>query len=171
MPSRSPGASVWCRWARLGKRSGITSGTATPKAPRSLRSGGGAAIPMGAAFLTASAAVAISELQTWWMAFLALLVVALVLFVLGVALLFRTPDWLKPAWVRREDRLRAEGGIGEVHVPEEGTTPTVARWELAVVVAATALVIAGVGLWQWPPSLLIGVGVAVSVLSFHRLRR
>lgn len=142
-----------------------------PEASRLVRGASGAAIPMGAAFLAAGAAFALNDLQVSRTAVMALFVAAIVFLVLGALVLFRTPALLKPAWVRREDRLRAEGAIGEVEVPEDGTTPTVARWELGIVLAAAALIIAGVALWRWPPSLLIGVGVAASILSFHRLRR
>jgi hypothetical protein len=142
-----------------------------PNVPRWRRGGGAAAIPIAAGFLTAGAAVALDDLRASWMAFLALLVVSLALFVLGAVVMFLTPAWLKPAWVRKEDRLRAEGQAGEVDVPEEGTTPTMARWELAVVLVVAAVSIAGVAYWRWPPALLVGVGMAVSSLALYRVRR
>ena len=97
--------------------------------------------------------------------------IALVLFVLSVVYYFRPPNWSKPAWLREEERRAVEGLPPEHAVPPEGRTPTASRAEWVIAWAIIGLSVLGVALWNWPPGMLVGAGIAMSVMAVTRVRR
>jgi hypothetical protein len=105
-----------------------------------------------------------------WLILLGALLIAM-FGLLGLSLIafLRPPRWLRPAWLL-EDETRLQAGFPSlVPLPPEGERPVIGRLGAAFGVALTVGIPTGVAFLGWPPSLLIGLGVAIPVLAAARL--
>lgn len=131
--------------------------------PSYLRNGVFALIPIGVTFLAMAAAAAVQPLAVW--APLPFVLLAFGSMVTAVALAWNPPDGLKPEWLLAEER-------GEVEPPSDRKpyleVSSFEYWTLCVVIVGLAV---GWAIFDLPTSVLIAVGMGLSLLGAARRRR
>jgi hypothetical protein len=143
-------------------------------APPWVRNRAFALLPVGIA-LMAGAGVAAQRGSGTGGLFILLVVTTWVGLILSIAWIFRPPGFMKPLWLRDLESGRSTedapsvvlgapgpGGSRRVYLP-----PAVfgGLW------VATALVFASWILFDWPPSVLVGLGAAISTLAVMTPRK
>lgn len=120
-------------------------------------------IPIGVVFLAGAAAVAVQPLAVW--APLPFLLLALASGVTAVVFCLAPPDELKPDWLLAEER-------GEVEPPPDRKSYLeVSSFEYWGLVAGIVGLTAAWAIFDLPVSLLIAVGMGISLLAAARRRR
>jgi len=125
----------------------------------------GAAIAVMLPILPSPQATDRAQALMWLVAASVVLVPTLVLLAVSFVALVRPPKWLKPAWLR-EDEKRLDAGLPSlVPIPPEGDRPVISRRDVTLVYAMSGALLLGVFLLRWPPALLLGPAVALPMVG------
>lgn len=131
--------------------------------PSYLRNGAFALIPIGAMFLAGAGAAAVQPLAVW--APLPFLIIILASGVTAVVFCLDPPDELKPDWLLAEER-------GEVEPPPDRKSYLeVSSFEYWTLIVGIVGVTAAWAIFDLPISILISVGIGISLLAAARRRR
>jgi hypothetical protein len=131
--------------------------------PSYLRNGVFALIPAGIVFLAGAAAAAVAPLAVW--APLPFLLLLLASGITTIVFCLNPPDELKPDWLLAEER-------GEVEPPPDRKNYLeVSSFEYWALIVGIVGVTAAWAIFDLPTSVLISVGIGISLLAAARRRR